>query len=122
MRVKIDPADSAFSQYVRTRDGKCVRCGSGVRFNDKGYPVSHQASHYFGRGRENTRFDPENVDTLCGGCHRLWGSDDRETYREFKIKQLGDDGFDNLRIRANLTMKKDRKAALLIARKLLGDL
>ena len=23
------------------------------------------------------------------GCHQMWGSTDREAYREFKIKQLG---------------------------------
>ena len=122
MKIKICPADAAFSQYIRLRDGCCCRCGSGIQLNDKGLPISHQASHYFGRGRENTRFDPENVDCLCGACHRLWGSDDREAYREFKVRQLGGTGFENLRLRSNMTLKKDRWAALLIARQLLKEL
>ena len=122
MNIKIDQADKIFSQYIRLRDGKCVRCYSLVQYNDKGMPVSHHASHYFGRGKENTRFDPENVDTLCMGCHKMWGSDDREEYRNFKIKQLGEKGFNNLLLRSNLYWKKDRKMSLIQARALLNDL
>jgi 5-methylcytosine-specific restriction endonuclease McrA len=107
--LKIDKADEAFSQYIRLRDGECVRCWSKVRYNSKGLPVSHQASHYYGRGKESTRFDPENVDTLCHGCHQYWGSTDREDYRAFKIKQLGQKRFDALLIQSNTTQKKDRK-------------
>lgn len=110
-RIKLDKADSVFSKYIRLRDKKCLRCGSGVTFNDKGLPVTHQASHFFGRGKESTRFDEENVDTLCTGCHQEWGSADREAYRVFKIKQLGQRGFDLLTLRANTPGKKDRKMA-----------
>ena len=119
MKIKIDKADTAFSLYIRLRDRKCVRCGSPVKINEAGKPVSHQASHYFGRGRENTRFDPENVDCLCTGCHQIWGSDDRESYREFKLKQLGQEGYNWLILRSNTYKKKDRKMALIIARELL---
>lgn len=122
MRIKIDPADRAFSEYIRTRDKRCARCQSPVEFNPAGRPKSHQASHYFGRGRENTRYDPENVDTLCAACHRIWGSDDREAYRCFKIKQLGPEAFNELMIRANITTKKDRAGALIYSRELLKEL
>lgn len=116
--MKLDKADVVFSQYIRLRDKKCVRCGSRVEFNDKGLPVSHQASHYFGRSKEGTRFDPQNVDTLCWGCHRIWGSDDKEAYRNFKIKQLGENGFKMLEVRAFTYCKKDRKMSYLIAKAL----
>lgn len=122
MKIKIDKADKVFSQYIRLRDKKCMRCHSPVQINNKGLPISHQASHYYGRGKENTRFDPENVDTLCMGCHMIWGSEDRETYREFKIRQLGVGGFNALRLRSNLYKKKDREMDYLIARKLLDSL
>ena len=112
-RIKIDKADSVFSQYIRLRDKMCVRCRSLVRFNDRGLPITHQASHFFGRGKESTRFDEENVDTLDLGCHQYWGSVDREAYRAFKIKQLGQKGFDLLMLRANTPGKKDRKMAYL---------
>ena len=112
MQIKIDPADTMFSRFIRTRDDWiCQRCG---RREEGGM----QNSHYFGRGRESTRFDPLNCDTLCWGCHKIWGSDDKEGYREFKIKQLGIKKFNALRVRAALTGKKDRKLALIIATKL----
>ncbi len=84
-------------------------------------PVTHQASHYFGRGRESTRIDPDNVDTLCMGCHRIWGSDDREGYRQFKIRQLGQQGFDELQLRANQTKKKDEQMSRLVAKLFLKE-
>ena len=56
------------------------------------------------------------------GCHRIWGSDNREEYRRFKINQLGEKGFRDLEIRAETYMRKDRKASLFIARQLLKEL
>src|SRR3990167_1429272 len=107
MKLKIDRADQLFSQWIRLRDKKCVRCHSPVKFAYKtDLPISHQASHFYGRARENTRFEPDNVDTLCMGCHRSWGSDDREAYRAFKLKQLGAERFNSLMIQANLYHKK----------------
>ena len=118
-KIRIDPADTIFSRYIRTRDGWiCQRCGNGFPEKLQGL----HCSHYFGRGKESTRFDPENCDALCFGCHRIWGSDDRESYRYFKIKQLGEKGFEKLWLRSNMLQKKDRKAALLIYKKLLGEL
>jgi hypothetical protein len=121
MKVKIDQADKVFSQYIRKRDGRCMRCGSRVKFNDNDLPVSHQCSHYHGRRKESVRFDPDNADCLCYGCHVEWGSTDRQAYTHFKKKQLGDD-YDKLTIRANTHKKKDRKMSLIIAKQLLGSL
>jgi hypothetical protein len=109
MKIKIDKADTQFSYYIRLRDKRCVRCGSQVRFNIGGYPNSHENSHYQSRGHEATRFDPENCDTLCYACHANWGSRDKEGYRNFKIKQLGQEGFDALILRSNQRFKKDRE-------------
>lgn len=116
--MKLDPADIVFSKFIRTRDiWTCQRCGK------KYTPPTNalHCSHYFGRGRENTRFDPLNCDTLCHGCHKIWGSDDKEGYRNFKIKQLGQRGFDLLTLRANTYKKKDRKMALIRAKMLLEE-
>lgn len=121
MKIRTDKADTAFSQVIRLRDKMCLRCKSPVKLNDKGMPVSHTNSHYFGRGKENTRFDLENCDTLCMGCHQYWGSDNREDYREFKIRQLGEEGFKKLRIRAEMYKKKDRQASYLYSKKLLDE-
>lgn len=121
LNIKLDRADKVFSQYIRLRDKKCLRCHSRVEFNIKGMPITHQASHYFGRGKESTRFDEENVDTLCFMCHRVWGSDDREAYRNFKIKQLGKKGYEALMMRAYTIQKKDREMAYLYWKKRLKD-
>lgn len=122
MNIKLDKADILFSQWVRLRDMKCLRCRNGVKLNLKGLPITHQASHFYGRGRENTRFEPDNVDTLCMGCHRIWGSDDREAYRTFKLKQLGQKRFDTLMIQANTYHKRDRKLEVLKWEMALADL
>ena len=115
-KIKIDPADTAFSLYIRTRDGwTCQRCGRQYVPPTNGL----QCSHYFGRRRENTRFDPENCDSLCAGCHQYFGSDNREAYRDFKLKQLGQERHNWLILRANTYKKKDRKLALIVARELL---
>jgi len=122
MKIKIDPADRVFSQYIRKRDKKCIRCRSPVEFNEKGLPVSHQASHYFSRGKESTRFSQINVDTLCFPCHNYWGGEGREEYKSFKIKQLGQEGFERLRALSEMFVKKDRKLAYIISKKLLENL
>src|SRR3990167_6088440 len=86
-KIKIDQADKAFSLYVRERDEwTCQRCRT--RFAPGSAGIHN--SHYFGRGRESTRFDPDNCDALCFGCHRFWETQDREGYRRFKIEQLGE--------------------------------
>ncbi len=121
-RIRIDSADKVFSQFIRLRDKECVRCHSKVLFNSKGLPISHQASHYFGRAKEATRFDERNLDCLCFACHRIWGSDEREAYRQFKIKQLGERGFNQLLLKSNTYQKKDRKLALIVVRELLKSL
>src|SRR3990167_4605169 len=113
---KLDPADKAFSIFIRKRDGKCVRCkrrGSG----DEGI-FGLQCSHYFGRSREGTRYDPDNADAICFACHQYWGSTDYESYREFKTRQLGEKRYKALTIRARLYCRKDRKMALLVVREL----
>lgn len=100
-RVKISKADAIVSLYVRTRDNwTCQRCGKYDPPTD--YEKSAlQNSHYFGRTKKSVRFDEENCDTLCFGCHRIWEKEDREAYRDFKINQLGQKTFDLLTARAN---------------------
>lgn len=107
-KIKIDPADKAFSQWIRLRDMECTRCHSRVEFNDKGLPISHQASHFQGRGKENTRFDPDNVCTLCGGCHRYLTAHPAEHYL-FQVERLGQDKVDQIVLKSNMYQKKQRK-------------
>lgn len=48
------------SQYVRQRDGACVRCGKSDGL---------QCAHIIGRRAAFTRTDENNAVALCGGCH-----------------------------------------------------
>jgi len=107
--MKLDQADIAFSQWIRLRDKECKRCHSPVKFNDRGLPVSHQASHFKGRAKEGTRFEPLNVDTLCGGCHRYFTAQPDE-HVEWQIQTKGQEIVDKIRIQANTYHKKDRIA------------
>lgn len=106
-KIKIDPADKAFSLYIRTRDNwTCQRCG-------KKYEPPTSAlhcSHFMGRGKEATRFDEENADSLCYGCHRYFTAQPAEHY-QWQINRKGKKVVDSLIIRSNQYQKKDRKLA-----------
>lgn len=124
MKIQTDKADRIFSLYIRSRQGKCARCGKKGQLNKEGLPViGLENSHYFGRGKESTRFDPDNCDALCRlSCHRIWGSDDRESYRAYMIKKLSQKGFDALTVRAYQYKKKDRKMEFIKWKKALKQL
>ena len=111
-KVKRDKADAVFSQYIRKRDGKCMRCHSPVRFNEKGLPVSHQASHFVGRRKESVRFDEENVDCLCGACHMYFTAHPAEHYL-WQVERKGQKTVDAIVLRSNTYHKKDRQMAYL---------
>ena len=101
-KIKVKKLDDWFSDWIRVRDNWiCQRCG---HLHNKHISTSKQGlhnSHYFGRAKLSTRFDPENCDSLCFACHRIWQNDDREAYRAFKINQLNETGFNMLQVKAN---------------------
>lgn len=110
MVIKLRKADVKFSKYIRTRDGwRCVRCSKQYIPPTQGL----QNSHFWGRGRENTRFDPDNCDALCFRCHQYWGGDGREEYMAYKQAQLGERAYRDLKIRAFQYKKKDDKLILI---------
>ncbi len=111
IRMKIDEADRLFSLFIRHRDKwQCIRCLSQFKPGTSGLTNSH----FFGRGMKSVRYDEENCDALCWpGCHLYWQNGDREAYREFKIKQLGQERFDKLVIRANLPQRIDKTLIVL---------
>lgn len=106
IRLKISTADRLMSLYIRERDGwTCQRCFAK-------YPpptTSLQNSHFFGRTMKSVRWDPDNCDSLCHGCHRYWEKEDREGYRTFKVRQLGEKRFDLLTLRAHQPQRVDEK-------------
>lgn len=103
--MKIDPADKWFSLWIRNRDNwTCQRC-----FAKHEPPTSAlHCSHFFGRRKESTRYEPLNCVALCMGCHLYFTSHPAEHY-EWQVKRLGQDVIDKLTLQANTPKKKDRK-------------
>lgn len=79
--IKISSADKAFSDYIRTRDNwTCQRCKKRYDPNVAIQRMALHCSHFKGRGKEATRFDPLNADALCYGCHRYFTANPDEHY------------------------------------------
>lgn len=55
--------DKKFSQYIRKRDGKCLRCGT----TDK----QLQCSHIIPRQITHLRWSADNAISLCCQCHKF---------------------------------------------------
>lgn len=93
-------ADKIFSRWIRERDPYCFFMRKGC--NNK----SSQNSHFWGRGNSATRYDPQNCDGICGGCHMRHESNKQGLYRDFKIRDLGKEGYDLLEKRARSIVKR----------------
>lgn len=103
--VKITPADKAFSLYIRTRDKwTCQRCG---KYYEPPTMALH-CSHFQGRGKEATRFDPLNADAMCYGCHRYLGSHPAEHYM-WQVQRKGQDVVDRIVLASNGYKKKSER-------------
>ena len=110
MKIKLRKADKLFTKITRFRfDYTCQKCGRKYGEDKPLYNLG--VSHYYGRSRENTRFDPDNVTLLCNmPCHRKWEGIERGDYTEHMIGRLGQRGFDELTLKANSYKKRDDKA------------
>lgn len=116
-KIKIDQADRLFSLYIRTRDGwTCQRC-----LTQYTPPTSAlHASHFMGRAKENTRFEPQNVTALCYGCHSYLGAHPMEHY-EWQVERLGQETVDKLRLAGSVYKKKDRELEAMYWKQKLRD-
>lgn len=96
-KLKIFPSDREWSNYIRTRDGwQCQRCG-------KKYSPPTSAlhcSHYFTRGNWSVRFDEDNCEALCYGCHSYLGGNPHE-HATYMVAKLGTKRLDELMVRKN---------------------
>ena len=112
MKIKLRKSDRLFTPIQRFRfDYTCQKCGKKYNEYDKGSLRNLGVSHYYGRSRENTRYDDDNVTLLCNlPCHRKWEGEERGDYTEYMIERLGQRGFEELTKRANTYHKRDDKA------------
>ena len=104
-KIKIRKADTEYRKWLRIeRDFTCEKCGRKYRGGEGLWGL--QVSHFYGRANESVRFDPENTDLLCAGCHS-WFTANPAEYTEWKKKQMGEKAFKMLMVRAHTTQKKD---------------
>jgi hypothetical protein len=60
MEIRRDPADTAFSAYIRAKYPRCQICGK----------PSTQVHHFKGRRFQSVRFSELNIWAVCFTCHR----------------------------------------------------
>lgn len=101
-----DFLDKAVSDAVRASWAMCAHCLMTFdRQSNGSWSKNFQNSHYISRGAgSSTRWYPDNLVALCGGCHRFLGNDPDE-HTAFIKKILGDVCFESLRERKNKVMK-----------------
>ena len=108
--IKRRKTDILFSNYIREKAGwRCEKCGKLCKIKGE-WIAQLEASHYFSRKRESTRFDPENVYALCTPCHKRMGSHTLKEDGEYDLwvkEKLGERGYKLLKLRANTTGKRD---------------
>lgn len=90
-------ADKEFSIYIRSRDGKCLFCGSKEHL---------QVSHFWGRLNSAVRYSEENCITLCAGCHFFLENEKQGRYRDFMLKWLGKKRYNELEKKAHSFRKR----------------
>ncbi len=83
-------ADKLWASIVKSRDGKCIYCGSGRNLN---------AHHIFTKARHgNLRWEPDNGVTLCAGCHTFGVHINPAPYMLKIIEYVGNDVMERLRV------------------------
>jgi len=111
-KIKIRPADTLWSRYIRTIDRKCqfgIRCTPKERFDDGELDISYlDCVHLFSRRNESTRFDRENTHAGCKGCHKYLHDNPKEI-ETYGIKLLGQRNYDLLLIRVNTPLQGNKK-------------
>jgi len=104
--IKRDFLDKAVSDAVRASWAMCAHCLTEFdRQKNGSWGKNFQCSHFYGRGSgSSTRWFPDNLTALCGGCHRFLGESPDE-HTAFIKKILGDVRFGELKIRKRLVIK-----------------
>ena len=96
-KAKIFPSDREWSKYIRTRDmWTCQRCSKQY---DPPTSALH-CSHFWSRGNWSVRFDEDNTEALCYGCHSYLGGNPVE-FHKYYLEKLGQERFDALEQRKN---------------------
>lgn len=93
MKLKITPADDAFSLCVRERASWCCeKCGN---YYPEGFRRGLHCSHFHGRANWSVRFDPLNAFAHCFGCHMYFEGNPHE-FREWVTSKIGQEAYEIL--------------------------
>jgi hypothetical protein len=90
--------DILWSQLIKIRDKRCIRCGRIDRLN---------SAHIFSRSQMSVRWDLDNGICLCGGCHLFWWHKNPIEAAEFIKEFLGVEKYEKLRVKARTLAKVD---------------
>ncbi len=131
MKIRIDPLDKVFSQFIRMRAiqrvGGCEKClrpkYDRVKENGDIFPAWKQleVSHFFGRGRWSVRFDEDNSAGLCFKCHQGFGAQPLEHVRWFE-NHIGKEAMEMLEGRERQLGKPDEAALTLYYREKIKEM
>jgi len=87
----IDQLDDIFRQIIRLRDNSICQ-KSGLRNNI-------EVAHYHSRKHLRLRWELDNSCCLNGGIHRYWAHVESEDFRDFWIKRIGQERFNELKLK-----------------------
>jgi hypothetical protein len=100
--------DDLCRKIVKLRDRKCCVCGSTSYL---------QTAHFITRSNYAVRWDLDNIWLLCSGCHLMrrnsWHKDPASA-SEWVRNVLGEDRYNNLRMRASTVGQKIDKNTVLL--------
>ena len=123
MRIRVNPFDKLFSQYIRKRAmgrvGGCERClmpkKDIIKEDGSIFPAwkQLQTSHFFGRAKKSVRWDEDNAVALCFGCHQYFTANPYEHTSWFQ-NHLGIERFEMLAGRARMPGRYIDKSAIAI--------
>jgi hypothetical protein len=98
--IKRTPADKAFSDCIRSAaEWTCERCET---YYPEGRRMGLHCSHYHGRGKWGVRFNVNNAEALCYGCHQYLGANPN-LHTDHKLESIGQGAIDILQEKANDT-------------------
>jgi len=118
VKIKLDKNDRLFSEYIRKRAilrrGGCEYCGQRTIWKEL------QCSHFIGRRKRATRYDPSNAIGICFSCHLYLGEHPYE-HTKFFEKLLGSEKLEELIRKGNTPTKLDKEKVTEYLKELLKE-
>ncbi len=100
----IKDCDIVFSKYIRLKYKKCLRCHTENNL---------QCSHIFSIRYKPIRWFEDNAICLCYGCHILYFHNRPIEKKNFEIKMIGEEKYNQLEIMALQSWDRDTWAIML---------